>query len=234
MDGAPLKPSYPNGARYRSTTSTAAATPGSQLMSPGHAQRVPGDQRGGHRDANRRSVLRNGARRHVQVHVGLLVEPRVDAVAGGVGAQPRQHRVRRLPHHVAKVSGQGQRACASVVTTQEAGAALRSVPPAAGPSPAARARSGGDASGGEERYDDDRSAAELQPFRDTADAAADVFKRFHLYMSSTPRRLHITNYSTFIDIGSLLQKPVIGRVFFAGSRRRGTVSGRDVASEGWR
>ena len=33
---------------------------------------------------------------------------------------------------------------------------------------------------------------------------------------------------------SLLQKPVIGRVFFAGSRRRGTVSGRDVASEGWR
>ena len=33
---------------------------------------------------------------------------------------------------------------------------------------------------------------------------------------------------------NLLQKPVIGRVFFAGSRRRGTVSGRDVASEGWR
>ena len=33
---------------------------------------------------------------------------------------------------------------------------------------------------------------------------------------------------------SLLQKSVIGRVFFAGSRRRGTVSGRDVASEGWR
>ena len=33
---------------------------------------------------------------------------------------------------------------------------------------------------------------------------------------------------------SLLQKPVIGRVFFAESRRRGTVSGRDVASEGWR
>ena len=30
------------------------------------------------------------------------------------------------------------------------------------------------------------------------------------------------------------QKSVIGRVFFAGSRRRGTVSGRDVASEGWR
>ena len=34
--------------------------------------------------------------------------------------------------------------------------------------------------------------------------------------------------------GSLLRKPVIGRVLFAGSRRRGTVSGRDVASEGWR
>ena len=33
---------------------------------------------------------------------------------------------------------------------------------------------------------------------------------------------------------SLLRKPVIGRVLFAGSRRRGTVSGRDVASEGWR
>ena len=36
------------------------------------------------------------------------------------------------------------------------------------------------------------------------------------------------------EMESLLQKPVIGRVFFAGSRRRGTVSGRDVASEGWR
>ena len=36
------------------------------------------------------------------------------------------------------------------------------------------------------------------------------------------------------DYGSNLQNPVIGRVFFAGSRRRGTVSGRDVASEGWR
>ena len=35
-------------------------------------------------------------------------------------------------------------------------------------------------------------------------------------------------------LSSLLQKSVIGRVFFAGSRRRGTVSGRDVASEGWR
>ena len=37
---------------------------------------------------SRRPVLGNGTHRHVQVHVGILVEPRVDAVAGGVGAQP--------------------------------------------------------------------------------------------------------------------------------------------------
>ena len=60
-------------------------------------------------------------------------------------------------------------------------------------------------------------------------------------MAIQPRHMAPTSKATSCEprvhgssLLSLLQKSVIGRVFFAGSRRRGTVSGRDVASEGWR
>ena len=53
--------------------------------------RPPGqqaDQRRDHRDARRRPVLRNRARRHVNVQVELAEEVRVDAVALGIEREP--------------------------------------------------------------------------------------------------------------------------------------------------
>ena len=50
-------------------------------MSPRTGRRVSsGRQRRRHRHARRRPVLRDGARRHVQVHLGVLEEVRIDAV----------------------------------------------------------------------------------------------------------------------------------------------------------
>ena len=69
-------------------------------------------QRRHHRHARRRPVLRDGAGRHVQVDLGVLVERRIDAVVLRVRAEPRQRGARRFLHHVAEVAGQRQRAAA--------------------------------------------------------------------------------------------------------------------------
>ncbi len=69
-------------------------------------------QRGGHRDAGRRAVLRDGAGGDVHVHValgeGLLADVEAGRVAAGVG--PR--RAGRLLHHVAELAGEHQLALA--------------------------------------------------------------------------------------------------------------------------
>ena len=69
-------------------------------------------------------------------------------------------------------------------------------------------------------------------------ARYDLTERFYdLFDDTEEMRTYPELVDLYGDIRfpvSLLRKPVIGRVLFAGSRRRGTVSGRDVASEGWR
>ena len=48
----------------------------------------------------------------------------------------------------------------------------------------------------EERYDYHYSAAELQPFRDTADASARLVKRLHLYMNNHFAAKSVANAAT--------------------------------------
>ena len=71
--------------------------------------REGGDQRGGHRHAGRGALLGDLGRLHVQMDVGIALEGRVETVACGVGAQPRQRGARRLPHDLALAPGKGQR-----------------------------------------------------------------------------------------------------------------------------
>ena len=56
------------------------------------------------------AVDANLARLHVQMHVGVPMEGRVEAVSPGFGPQPRHGGPRRLPHDLPQAPGQGQRA----------------------------------------------------------------------------------------------------------------------------
>ena len=61
-------------------------------------------QRRRHRDAGRRSVLRDRARRHMQVELALLEGRRRDTELLGVRTHVRQRDVRRLGHDVAELT----------------------------------------------------------------------------------------------------------------------------------
>ena len=62
-----------------------------------------------HRHAGRGALLRDLGRLLVQMDVGVAMQVRVEAVACGVGAPPRQRGAHRLPHDLALAPGQGQR-----------------------------------------------------------------------------------------------------------------------------
>ncbi len=74
--------------------------------------RENGRQRRRQGDACRRAVLRDGALRDVDVDVVFPMKVRVDAQLLGPGTNVTQRRLRRLLHHVAQLSGEGQFAAA--------------------------------------------------------------------------------------------------------------------------
>ena len=84
------------------------------LAGHGHvaANRTPSQLRhegDDHRHPGRRAVLGNSARRHVQVDLGVSIEPGVDAETADARPEPGERGPRRLFHDVAQMSGQGQR-----------------------------------------------------------------------------------------------------------------------------
>src|SRR5688572_1139120 len=67
-----------------------------------------GGEAGRDGDARRRAVLRDGARRDVDVDAVVLEQLRVEPELGGVRPEVRARRARRLLHHLAELSGQLQ------------------------------------------------------------------------------------------------------------------------------
>src|SRR6202011_5868476 len=70
--------------------------------------REQANQRGNHRNACGRTVLRHRARGHVDVNVLLTEEVRIDVVALGIGSPPCERRSHRFLHHLAKMPGHGE------------------------------------------------------------------------------------------------------------------------------
>ena len=66
------------------------------------------DDGGRHRDPGRRTVLGDGAGRHVDVQRVVLEDLARDAELGGVGTGPRQAGSRRLAHDLAELAGQDE------------------------------------------------------------------------------------------------------------------------------
>ena len=69
--------------------------------------------RGRHRDAGRRTVLRDRAGRHVHVQIVVVEEVGRDAELGAVRADVADRRARRLLHHVAELAGEDDVAAAA-------------------------------------------------------------------------------------------------------------------------
>jgi len=70
------------------------------------ATRQLGGERRRHGDAGGRTVLRDGARGHVQVKLRVLEEVGIGAEGRRVGAEPRERRARGFLHHVAELTGE--------------------------------------------------------------------------------------------------------------------------------
>src|SRR3569623_1675866 len=71
-----------------------------------------GHQRGTHADTSAGAVLRNGAFRHVDVHIVLLIEVGIDTEQGRTAAYHGHCRLHRLLHHFAELAGGGELALA--------------------------------------------------------------------------------------------------------------------------